>query len=322
MDNSLILAVIGILLTIIFGVIGIILVRRKKYPGKITFIKQSSINLFNNIVKNFYDISILFENEPIKENLVYLKGSFINDGEIDIERNNIEMPVTIELPENCKWLRCKITRTSDDFKCDTIINNNNELQFDFKLFRRNEFFQFDAIVQTGKEKAKSKDFFDNLNFKHRISQTEKITTSTISNDNQMIKNKFFIIKRNLILPLGSFIMATIFVIISQLFFKTYFLHYLNYEKGNNIEYTAVPETENSINLKSISTKENKIISLTDFQSKTEYIPIIQIDSWSQKLKTLIYFGLAMLIIYLIFISIDFWKYRKNDRTYKIMRNAN
>src|SRR5690606_41800255 len=118
MDTSLLLTIIGLVATFVFGFLSINLFKKKRYPGRITFLKQSSISLFNSIVKNFNEIAILFENKPIKDNLIYIKGYFINDGEIDIEGEKIERPINISIPENYNWINCKITGTSPDLRSE------------------------------------------------------------------------------------------------------------------------------------------------------------------------------------------------------------
>ncbi|MDP1746094.1 MAG: hypothetical protein Q8L90_10980, partial [Bacteroidota bacterium] len=151
MDLSLILTILGLVATFAFGLLSIDLFKRKKYPGKITFVKQSNISLFNSIVKNFNEISILFDDKPIKENLIYIKGCFINDGDIDIEGSKIEKPISITLPAHYNWVNCKITKTSKDLTCNFHIKEQTVLEFDFGLFRKNEFYQIEALVEKNKD---------------------------------------------------------------------------------------------------------------------------------------------------------------------------
>ncbi len=58
-DLSTFLTILGVILTAIFGFLSIDLIKRKKNPGKLTLVKQSTLGLFNNIAKNFDEISIL-----------------------------------------------------------------------------------------------------------------------------------------------------------------------------------------------------------------------------------------------------------------------
>ena len=61
MHTSDILAVLGIVATIIFGVWGIIIVIRRRYPGQLTYVKESYIGLFDSIVKNVPELAVLYQ---------------------------------------------------------------------------------------------------------------------------------------------------------------------------------------------------------------------------------------------------------------------
>ena len=85
MNTPNLLAIIGISATVVLGVYGIYLgFRTQRYPGRITFVKETCIGLFDSLVRNLPELSIQYDNEPVGENLVLLKGFILNTGTKDI----------------------------------------------------------------------------------------------------------------------------------------------------------------------------------------------------------------------------------------------
>jgi hypothetical protein len=96
-------AVIGIGLTTIFGIWSIVrFSRQKKYPGQIFFVVENNIALFDSILKNSPELKILYEDQPINEGLVLLKGALVNTGIKDISKNMTTNYPSFSLPKNYK----------------------------------------------------------------------------------------------------------------------------------------------------------------------------------------------------------------------------
>lgn len=317
MDISIILTIIGLLATFVFGFLSIDLFKRKRYPGKITFVKQSSIGLFDSFVKNFNEIAILFDEKPIKDNLIYIKGCFINDGDIDIEGEKIEKPICIELPEKYSWVNCKITDTTKNLFSDYKISNDKDVELKFGLFRKGEFIQIEALIQASHEINNDDNIFDLMKFSHRISQTQKITTTNLLSENQIKKKKGKIIQRvwstaiQMILP---FILSIILFV----FLKSAEINYRSIESGKTVEYKATPKRDGIVELVNIITDEEKSISITDFQDKSKYLPFIPEKTLWQKIKQSWFIVPVWFVLILIFGLLDYWEVRKSNKIYGIL----
>ena len=92
------LGVLGIVATIIFGVWGIFIVIRRSYPGQLTYIKESYIGLFDSIVKNVPELAVLYNNLPVSQGLVLIKGAILNTGSKDITDTMVEQNLAFVLP--------------------------------------------------------------------------------------------------------------------------------------------------------------------------------------------------------------------------------
>jgi hypothetical protein len=168
---------LGLIITCIGTIIGIIglyyAVRRRKNPGIIASVGINSIDLFNTIVKNFQQIKILFEEISINENIVFWKSAIVNLGDIDITNEMIKEPLYIVLPENFYWINVQITSHSPDLEC-TVEIEANKLFLSMDIFRRDEFFIIESLVQTSGEGSPTKLLAKSITFHHRIANTRSV----------------------------------------------------------------------------------------------------------------------------------------------------
>ncbi|MGN0003375.1 MAG: hypothetical protein ACI35V_08070 [Sphingobacterium composti] len=272
-------------------------------------------------MKNFNEIAILFENKPIKDNLIYIKGCFINDGEIDIEGEKIERPINISIPENYNWINCKITGTSPDLKCSYEIKDSKNLQFDFGLFRKNEFYQIEAIIEATEEIEKHNNIFDELKFTHRISQTQKIFVTNLLSENE-IKRKKGKIKSNLWVTGLQMLIPTILSIVFFVFLKSAELHYREVGNNNEItEYKVTPKRDNTIKLENTATGKEKNISIFELQDKNKYTPFIPSKTILQRILEGWYIFVFWIILVIFSIGFDYWELRKSNKIYDILKNS-
>lgn len=316
MDTSLVWTIVGVVLTIAFGILGVILVKQKKYPGKISLVKHSTISLFNNIARNFEEISIKYKEDMIKENIVYVKCYFINDGNLDLEGNSIEKPITLSLDENLKWVKAVITAKSLDLNIQNSINNDShDLEFRFGLFRVKEFFQFEALVEIQNADIKSDEIFESIDVSHRISNTQKIETRSILTEEQVKRKKngvwFTALSYGIQWLFLFLILGTI------LFFtKDTDIHFKSI--SDNKLYSAKSDHKEVV-MTGIKT-EDKVISIEELQA--QYVPVINNKTFFDYLKSFAYLLPYYLILMIISISVDLFEVRKANKLYNIIKNTN
>lgn len=314
MDFSTFLTILGLIATVIFGILSIDLFKRKRNPGKLTLVRQSTLGLFNNISKNFEEISILYKAEPIKENVIYLKASFINDGDIDIEGKAVEKTLNLELEKDLKWIKSKVTQTSPELiSTSEILEDKQNLRFNFGLIRKREFFQFEALIETNNSKIDADDIYDKIRISHRISNTQKVNVTSLLSEEQLDRKKKKMI--SFVFASGFQLLAVIvFILVQHLYFKDAPIFYKGSD-GNS--YLVKAKTDASIQLKNIVSKQKTAISLAEFQKPEEFKPFIPTQTFWEKIESTAYMIPLLIILMLLIIGSEYWELRKSKKYYML-----
>lgn len=300
MDSNMFLVLLGITITVIVGVIGIIYTYRIRNIPKLTFLEQDFFSLFKSIIKNMEGINITFENIQINPSLLMLKASFINNGTIDIDSSMVHEPLKIKLPENCKWKRVKITKTSPNtninFKMSDVVT-----EFDWDLLKKNEYFSFDALIEIIDDPKESIDI-DNeyikkiskkMSISHRITNLEKISKNNLHSITKYTNIKNIPFPFILLLIMGFLFM----VLILNTNTPDNFLwntHYIIKDlKNNNIEIELLYLKNDKIQIKSIDNKYKELLTIDEFVKKYN-IPLKVVYNSRSK-----YILLILLLIFLL-----------------------
>lgn len=304
MDISIdtILAVIGLILSMYFGYLGIKYAFKFRKKPEIIFLKNTSISLFKTIVKNLDDIEINFQGKKIQENLILFKGTFFNNGNVDIEKSVIHKPIEIELPNNYNWVSFKIIDTSEDLDVK-IEQNNNKLIFNWDLLKEGEFFTFDSLLEYKPEDQEKevisigRRLLKDLKISHRITDLKSI------NKENSIRKPFTI--TGLIffsIFLLGFVSATFYLSFGQLLFPKYQLlnevakksrpKYIYFEAKDPKTLTIFDKNKNEIELIKKSDLQTYITGKTIIvKAKLEYISLIAMGLFS-----ILYFIMWVLLL--------------------------
>lgn len=316
MTLSDILSTIGLIATIGFGIWGIIIAINKRYPGRITFVEENAIGLFNSIIKSFPEIKLQYNSSPISEQMIYLKASFINTGSRDLSTKDSAQKLKIELPNDYKWINCKITRHSKDIECN-LTNNNREIIFDFDLLRKNEFIQFEAFAEIKNTVRPALTFRKSLSFSHRIPNTAKIDKQIYLDEDQ-IKNKRYNFKKKLFLT-TLLLLMTVGITAYNYIKKTSELEYKYLSDGK--EYIVKISTEgiDKININDSKNNFNKTMPINEFNSQTKLTAFIKEPSlWEQikKINTLLFY----VTLYFFITLTDYRAIYKDKKIKNILEN--
>lgn len=317
MNNlEILFAIIGVVITLAGVIIGVYYTRKQNNTPHLTLIKNSCISLFKSTVKDLDDIEIRYQGKIISDNLILFKGTFFNNGNIDIDNSIVHKPLTIFLPEHYSWKRNKIIDSSEGLDIQ-IKEVDNSLEFYWELFKEGEYFTFDSLIeyQTNQEDKNDGDFqgnlFERINFRHRITNLRSITK----------ENTIPIPKRLRAVILTALVLLTItsfglFMSIEQFLFPQYEIYQELLIDSTLTMVKIEPDGENSIELQN---QEGKTIMKT---SPLSYSKLATNNITIKKMRTqyiYIITGSVCGLLYL-FLSIRFlYKQTKKRKLYNKLK---
>lgn len=175
------LAIIGVVSTVIFGYIGVRYTLKYRKKTNVVFLKNTCASLFKTIIRDIDDIEINFQGKKIDENLILFKGTFLNNGNVDIDKSIIHKPLEIELPPDFSWKKYMIINASRGLDVELSVNNN-KLLFEWDLFKEGEYITFDCLIEykhvDGEEKDSNQDvsrvLLNDIKFNHRITNLKSV----------------------------------------------------------------------------------------------------------------------------------------------------
>jgi hypothetical protein len=305
MDMNLFLTLLGIIATLLIGYWGVKLTLKTRRNVSVAFVEREYIPLFKTIIKNFNSLEISYKHKPITENLVLIKVSIVNDGNIDIDKSMVYKPISIKLPSNFTCIEQTITDKSENVN-SAITMLNSELIIEWDLLKKDEFISFDLLVETTVEKENDtlldrKNLNDykidqritNLNAIKKYSidftENEKITTS------KMIRRK---IMPWIFILLGLGFSLLIILKPESRFDITYFTGQKEFKK----ELKLTPISISELRLKSKVDSLNITIPVT--QLKEKYDINFDIERRSTFFYISLIYGILILLTGLMFIIIQ------------------
>lgn len=275
MSPSTILAIIGTLATVVLGTFSIYLAIKRRYPGRITFVVEDSIGLFDSIVRNLTELAVLYKGEPVRKNLVLLKGFLVNTGTRDITDSMIEDKLEARLPEGYKWLTGKVVASSSNVRAEATRIDDQRLRFDVGLFRCDEFIRFEAVVEVPLEEATDGParrqpgdaLKEVLTFTHRIADTRRV-----NHEESPDVSRLGLVYGVILLLIPLLLVPFFWFTTEPVAFKQ--LTYLLKTNDKVVEVRLVAQNDGSLKLEGIDQPYNEVVSPSDLFPKHNLEPIV------------------------------------------------
>ncbi|MBV9576523.1 MAG: hypothetical protein JO149_07855, partial [Gammaproteobacteria bacterium] len=135
----------------------------------------------------------------------------MNDGDIDIEGNRTEKPISIELPDGLTWIKTIITNSTKNLISSVNIHSDNKIvDFEFGLFRKKEFIQFEAIIEANSLNYDEDNLFKKLQISHRIANTQQVKVIELLEEEKIVIKKKKIKRQSIIFGAYALIMIIAF----------------------------------------------------------------------------------------------------------------
>lgn len=285
------------LLTIILFIIGLIasyfIARWQMKKNKIVHFLINSYDIGKGLSDDFPAFKLHFGDEVLADNVMVLKGGFMNIGRNDITGLKGENDMKLILPNECKVKAIMIQPSTDGLEVNAYKDNEKEniLKFGIsEVFKTDEFFRYTAIVETSEEIDDNK-----IRFQHRIINTDNIENISIGNGTKPLRKKRFIYS----------VAYIVFLCVLQFTISLYpGVEYEIYEKGTNkevsvrIDPSSNIHVSDGINLPFIS---SSVISCKEFKNNYK----IETNTEFKWFNAITF---VSLIEILLLVSILFWLY--------------
>ena len=260
------LTVLGIVATIIFGLLGILYVLKYRDRVSLSYMEEDCIPLFESIVKNMEGIDIRYENQRISPSVALLKGCFINTGNKDIDQSIIHEPVSLLLPEKNKWLKAMVVSTSP--RVGAKINTKaNVLELSWDLLKKNEFIRFDALIQA--EEAIVDRVGSKIAFTQRITNLDKVERQIWP-----LALSRYILRDTVLIPI-VIIVATLASIGNVILFPPREIHFLIEEQpGNTVEVSVSSRNSNAVLIRGVENPFRREMNIDTFAKQYKPQPVV------------------------------------------------
>jgi len=312
------LAVFGVFVSLSFGAWGVYLaLRKKKYPGELSFFEESCIGLFDEIVGSLSDLFIAYKEADVKHNLVLLKGYLFNSGSIDISSSMTNKQLSAVLPQDFKWLEAKVVKKSPNINCLVHIVNDTCLNFEIDLIRRNECIYFEALAEAPNPKEEgesvSKYFRKSISWDHRITDTAEVNCQNLPSENRNRNKKRNIFRKiNIVIICIMGIMFPTMLLTGILPSNSIQMHYFTkVENGKEIQVKIKPMINGMATVKAIDGNWKIETNLREFVKSNELKPVVYESYFSKWADYLFVFMMPVMAMLMIFLeSSEYLKRRK------------
>lgn len=253
-----------------------VLHKKADEKNEISHFSINSYNVGKGLHNEFPKFKLTYEGKEMSDEVLVLKGGFINTGRNDITGLKNDSDINIILPEGCRLKEIQLKRLSSDLDVKGCINKDATNIISFGIddkFMSGEGFEYTAIIESIKE---VKNLHRKIEFKHRIPNTSKIRNESVTAVPIIKANKstHLMIKEK---PLGFvFLIMTIFLcILSMSLFFVQKVQYSLCEKGTDKETTLYITPQSKFYVSDndlIPFYDNKIVSKEEINNNYYIIP--------------------------------------------------
>ena len=147
--------------------------------NKIVHFSINSYDIGKGLSDEFPDFKLHYGDDALAENVMVLKGGFMNTGRNDINGLKGKNDIKLILPDECKIKAFTISPSTEDLMVTVNKDNEKENILNFgisEIFKADEYFKYTVIIETSKE---IETLHSELKFRHRISNTDTIKNKYI-----------------------------------------------------------------------------------------------------------------------------------------------
>ena len=296
-----------ILSIIASSIIAFFIAKWQMKKNKIVHFSVNSYDIGKGLSNEFPDFQLHYGGEDLTDNVMVLKGGFMNTGRNDIDALKGDSDIKLILPEECVVKTVKVLPSTQELHINTDIIGNI---INFGIcddLRADEFFKYTAIVETSEE---IDNLHDKLSFHHRIRNTEKIRGTHIGQQRSLFKKKLYK------WMIFFYLIPAAITLVYSLYQKMDFNIYKN-ATDNEVTLYIDPQSNLHVNEGTfIPFISGSVISPEEFDKEYRIVPVT-VFQWNSAR-----FILAMVEIFLVFVGVCILYYLiwgKDGHIMKVLR---
>ena len=287
-----------ILSVIASSVIAFFIAKWQMKKNKIVHFSINSYDIGKGLSNEFPEFRLHYNGDTLSDNVMVLKGGFMNVGRNDINALNGIDDIKLILPERCTVKAVKVLSATDGLTVN-ITFNNNVINFGIsEILKSDEYFKYIIIVEISEE---IKNLYDRISFNHRILNTDKIKNVYIKETEESKKSKFF---KMVFIPM--MIITILFSILSLMFSLNQNLEYKIIQKNTNEEVQLKIDTQSKLYIYNgiyIPFIDDNEISLEELNNNYSIFPVIAFN-WNKVIPISV--EILILIIYIVIFYYMVW----------------
>lgn len=280
--------IVTIISVVVSAIIAYVIARWQMKRNKIVHFSVSSYDIGKGLSAEFPEFHLTYKDESLANDVEVLKGGFMNVGRKDIDGFKGEADIQLILPDGSMLKAITVSPSSKELKINAKKDNkfDNIIHFGLcDIFMKDEYFEYTAIVEVNKD---INNLHDNLVFRHRIKNTEKIKNTYIGQSYKKRNNKKKLINYLFIISSILMCLLTFFVLYFTPLRCTYYDNYTNKDVQICVDpFSNLYIMKNTFNLHKIT--------IEDFHKNYSINPILhkKSDDWA-----IYIFIIIMLLIYI------------------------
>lgn len=289
-----VLGIVGILITIIIGLLPIFFSNNEK---TIRYWHVETESIFFDKIKEINQLKIFYKDKEINDKIIILKTVIENNGKKDIDKSIVHEPMKINFDDSIELLEVEKIQAPGNVE---VQKEDNSIICNWDLLKKREFIILKVLLRKkNKEKIKSDDLLKkHCKLSFRITDLSK--PKRINYTNSISKKIDY---KSMIIPI-IYLVISIFGIFSTKFSTSYSIRYQdNFFDGKN--YSIQAKDENNIILK--SGRENLVMSVNEYNNRGVNSQLELIKS----AESLVLLVLFFILFFLSLVMLVSWIYRIN-----------
>lgn len=288
--------------------------------NEITHFFVNSFNVGKGLHNEFPQFNLTYEGEELSNEVLVLKGCFLNSGRNDIIglKNNSDLKII--LPKECSLKEIVINKSSKELTVNPLINKDSANVINFAIdekFMSGECFEYTAIVESTKE---IKNLRREIKFKHRIPNTSKIKEEFLIDRKE--SESFLDKLSEKGMGYATLLLALLFISVSMWHLFQQKAHYSVIDKRTNEEFRLyiTPQSQlyvSDCNLMPLINSKN--VTKKELYSSYKIIPNSNYVWKSDEVCGGIAIAISSLLYFFVSISY-FYQWNTRKHIYKLLEN--